>query len=434
VRKGSSCYGKLLYLKSEQLRCVDVKDLLNLGQERLQAPFQLTLVAGALSSKVMQRWWPSLAIAAANMLIDITLPQLDAAAKATIERYYIKAGDTIKPGQPFVMVRSDRFVWDLPATATGTVAELVAQPGTTIITGALLVRLTTADQQSAPQPPRTGRRLLATPLACKIAAVHGLDLATINGSGYGGRIMRRDVLGYVELSTKNQELRAEHQVHSTQKADPNTKLQNLKSDVPYALTAVDVDLSKVLAVLEVQKARLALHGISLLFTACIAHTAVSALTEHRLINSAWSDAGLIVWRRIHLGVMLAAHDELRTTLIQDAATLSLLGLARRLADLARRRCDHMPADNGMVSATFSIAPTGDSMWSHALLLPTQTAHLNIGPITWQPRVIEHVDGDSVAIRPATILTLTYDARVITQPQADAFMCAVKRRLEHLCCL
>src|SRR5688572_8449468 len=105
-------------------------------------------------------------------MTEILLPQLgDAAADATIERYYKQIGDSVEPGDPLVVVRTQRFEWDVPATAAGTIGEIVAQPGTTIPIGSALVRLNGAieeAEEAAVESPDDSRAARATPVARKI--------------------------------------------------------------------------------------------------------------------------------------------------------------------------------------------------------------------------------------------------------------------------
>ncbi|HEY0736610.1 MAG TPA: 2-oxo acid dehydrogenase subunit E2 [Herpetosiphonaceae bacterium] len=401
-------------------------------------------------------------------MTEIFLPQLgDLAAEATIERYYKQVGDSVEPGDPLVVVRTRRFEWDVPATAAGTIGDIVAQPGATIPVGAALVRLDGAAAEAeeiAVEASADSRATRATPVARKIATVHGLDLSALRGSGPRGIIRRVDVLAVVgEPAVKTEKAfdscfalnipteatitaprPAETQPDATAAPPANrpaapqqlplsaaqrsiaAQLIESKLAIPHALTAIEVELSAVLAYVEAQRGRLAKRGIDLSVTTCIAQAAVAALTKHRLLNSVWSDDGIIVRGQVQLGVAAGQQADSAFGLIPDAADLSLQGLARALS--RRQSLEH--AAELAHQATFTLCDEGGTRWRHAIIPAVQGAILTIGAIERRPYVLEQPANDTIVIRPLTILTLAYDARCISPPQADEFLTDLRSRLEH----
>ncbi len=413
------------------------------------------------------------------MSIEITLPQLgDDVSAVTIERYYKQVGDTVEPGDPLAVIRNDRFEWDVPATAAGTIEDILAQPGATVSVGAALVRLRGAADAPAPTlTPTNGRVARATPAARKIAAVHGLDLAVVRGSGHGGTITRVDVLMMVgegpgpvpatesafnscfPLNLPTQATITAPQpapvsapatatrrtpdsrqpTHQPQKATPQmlpfnaiqqamaAQLVQSKTGIPHALTAVEVELSQVMAYIAAHRTRFAKRGSALNPMICIAHAAIEMLAHHRLVNSVWSDEGIIVRSRIQLGVVTGESTSGTAALIPQAADLSLQGLARALSSRTQGESNTLEPLN---DATFTICDDGGARWRHAIISAYQGAALTIGAIERRPFVLEGPSGDTIVIRPLAILTLAYDARLLAQPQADAFLTDLKFRLEH----
>jgi 2-oxoisovalerate dehydrogenase E2 component (dihydrolipoyl transacylase) len=396
-------------------------------------------------------------------MTEIILPQLgDSSSDVTIERYYKQVGDHVEPGDPLVVVRTRRFEWDVPATTAGTIGEILAQPGTTVAGGAALVRLNGAIAASGLDVVASESRVAkATPLARKIAALHGLDLNAVSGSGPRGTITRVDVLaavgepaGTIEQApdsgfssdspaeTTRTPLPLQEQAATTvaapQPATPQqlpltepqrvvaAQLLHSKRAIPHALTAVELDLSQVLAYIEAHSARLSRRGIELNVIACIAHAVVAALAKHRLLNSVWSDDGIIVRGRVKLGVAAGQHADNGFALLADAADLSLQGLARALGD---RRSLADAAELAGV-ATFTVCDEGGTRWRHGIVAAAQSAILTLGKIERRPCVVEGPSSDTIVIRPLAILTLAYDARCVVQPQADAFLTDLKSRLEH----
>jgi pyruvate/2-oxoglutarate dehydrogenase complex dihydrolipoamide acyltransferase (E2) component len=372
------------------------------------------------------------------MSITFTPPPLTDASELTIERYYCAVGDALLAGQPLVMVRSGRFVWDIPTPMSGTLQTILAQPGATVAVGAPLVELQADDIQPEAKPAVVEQRVRATPLARNIAMAHALDLTAISGTGYRGSVTRADVLevireqesgiegqeqGSKEQSTLSQDLPilGNRMLHASISHAPGPTPQI--SSLPYALTAIEIDATDALATLQAHRARAARRGINLTLTACVATAVVAALDEHRLLNSAWSDDGVIVRGSVHLLVEQALHTNTHAALIPQAAELNLLGLARQMGEAPRSTNGYVP--------TFAIAERAAPWWSHTQIDGTYAAQLTIGAVQHQPRVITLGQDDHIAVQPTILLTLAYDARVIAQPQADAFLAGVKQRLEHL---
>jgi pyruvate/2-oxoglutarate dehydrogenase complex dihydrolipoamide acyltransferase (E2) component len=392
------------------------------------------------------------------MPTEILLPPLESAAEqATIERYFHTLGDAVTPGQPLAIVVTERFEWEIPATAAGLIDEIVAQPGASVAVGAPLVRLTVVEAVAPPAPAdvavnghRAERPPRATPLARKIATVHELDLATISGSGRGGLITRADVLSQAQaqslvvvepgvrlgfsldpiarrpdnlpapITTRSDRARpAQPQITPhTQSAPANAAWRT-----PHAIAAVELDLSAALAYVAAHGQRLARRGITLTPTSCVAAAVVATLAEHRLLNSVWSEDGVILRRAVHLAVVQHERAAGRMTqrIVAQAAELNVQGLARALSS--------DPADDEP-AATFTLAEAGATHWSEALVPDGQAALLSLGAIEQRPLVVERAGVDTIVIRPLALLALIYDARVIALPQADAFLSAVKRRVEH----
>lgn len=393
-------------------------------------------------------------------LIEITLPQLDGSTtQATIEHYFCQPGDAVTPGLPLAIALTERFEWEIPATAAGTIAEIVVQPGTQVAVGAVLVHVESAAVDAAVPPaaepaaatlPSNGNRAervtRVTPLARKIATIYGLDLTTISGSGRGGLITRADVLeaqtsmvvvepdvrpGFAPdpVAARPRTAPAAPGPVSLPARQPQTQLvphwqagpPPPHLEVPHAIAAIEIDLQAVLSYSATQTQRLARRGIALTPTSCVAAAVVAALREHRLLNSVWSEDGIIVRGAVDLAVI--RQDGSGSTdrrVVTRAAELNVQGLARALSAVA----------NEQTSATFTLAEAGTTRWSEALIPAGQSAILSLGAIEQRPVVVSRDGVDTIVVRPLALLALAYDARIILLPQADAFLTAVKRQVEH----
>ena len=333
------------------------------------------------------------------MSFTLILPPLnDPATEFVVEQYYVTVNDAVVAGQPFALVRSERWAWDVPATADGTVNALVAEPGSTVALGAPLIELredgpttrvphpegtrcqrpTTNDEsidggeqetqnrEQIDQNQRLKRpslvkepqsesilaqlRVRATPVAQRMIMAHGLDLAALSGTGRGNVVTRADVLAVIrEQGAGNKEQKTingqqtvvvtEQDEDAAQVApDSQSSIRNLQfaqpSNLPYALTAIEVDLATAVATVAQHQARWARRGVTLSATACVAAASVAALGEHPLLHSAWHDDGIILRGRVQLAVEHRTTGEHQRTYIPHAADLNAAGIARRLAHAA----------------------------------------------------------------------------------------------------
>ena len=211
-----------------------------------------------------------------------------------------------------------------------------------------------------------------------------------------------------------------------------THMLRSRATSPHALTAMDVDMGRVAEARARSRAAFARRGIDLTYTACIALAAVESLLLHPLLNSSWSDAGIILRRRVHLGIAVALPDGLITPVVREAQDLNLRGLARAVADMARRARAGALRPGESSGATFTITnPGAGALWfGTPIISQPQSAILGVGAVRQRPLVISEDDGDRIVVRPTALLTLAYDARVLDQSHADAFLCDVKRKLEH----
>jgi len=265
--------------------------------------------------------------------------------------------------------------------------------------------------------PAVGRRSI-TPVARRIADAMRLDLSALGGTGPGGRITKRDVLAFRAGAGAIAASAAE----AVSAASPPRIAHVAPQDAPpHALTAMLVDLGTASAACDRRRAEFARRGLDLTPTACIALVAVAALARHPLLNAAWSDMGIVVRRRVHLAVVLPAGAS--APVVRDAQDLNLRGMARAVSDIMQSAHVDVPRPGQAEQATFTIScqPAG-ALWSSVpALSPHQSASLGIGAVRLRPLVADANGAERVVVHPTAVLTLAYDARVLDQSAADAFL-------------
>jgi 2-oxoglutarate dehydrogenase E2 component (dihydrolipoamide succinyltransferase) len=313
-----------------------------------------------------------------------------------------------------------------------------------------------------------------SPVVAKLAREHALDLARIRGTGERGRITKRDVLAYLaahepaaapapwETPADGDLFRASELVFPGQPAaaqsldlsqfppagspivplDLSDELLPLSSmrraiadamvlskhSAPHVTTIMEADVSRVAQHRSAQQTAFEREGVHLTYSAYFGMAAIQALRAYPMVNSSWSDAGIQLHHRIHLGFAVALGEEgLIVPVIRDADELSLFGLARGLNDLAQRGREKKLKPDEVKGGTFTITNhgTAGSLFATPVINPPQCGILGVGAI--QKRVV--VIDDMIAIRPMVYLSFTFDHRILDGRAADAFLARVKGELE-----
>jgi 2-oxoglutarate dehydrogenase E2 component (dihydrolipoamide succinyltransferase) len=192
---------------------------------------------------------------------------------------------------------------------------------------------------------------------------------------------------------------------------------------------MEADMSLVAAHREANKATFARDGVNLTFTAYLISAAIAALKAHPMVNSSWSEAGVVLHRQIHIGMATSLGDEgLIVPVIKNADGLSLLGLARAINDLAERARAKKLQPDEVKGGTFTLTNhgTSGSLFATPIINQPQCAILGAGVI--QKRAV--VINDAIAIRPMMYISLTFDHRILDGASADQFLAKVVETLQN----
>jgi pyruvate/2-oxoglutarate dehydrogenase complex dihydrolipoamide acyltransferase (E2) component len=182
-----------------------------------------------------------------------------------------------------------------------------------------------------------------------------------------------------------------------------------------------VNLERVAIAIAQPEPGFARRRLDLSYRVCVALAVIAALPHHPLLNSYWADTMIVTRRRVHLAV--APCDGSPVRLICDAQDLNLRGLARGLGDVA--------AEQSSADRTFTIVDLGGQVWGDpSAFVGGGAAALGVGAVRVRPLAIDDGGVERLVVRHAALLTLAYDARVLGQCHADAFLRDIKRRLEQ----
>lgn len=290
----------------------------------------------------------------------------------------------------------------------------------------------------------------------KLAREHGVDLATITGSGIGGRIRKQDVLDAAESkkappepaqktpaapSSPEASSALAHLRGTTQKVNRVRQITAKKTRESLLSTAqltqtFEVDMTKIAALRGKAKAGFQeREKVNLTFLPFFAKAVVEALKAHPNVNASFDEeAKEITYHDAeHLGIAVDTEQGLLSPVIHNAGDLSLAGLARAIADIAARaRSGNLKPDE-LSGGTFTITNIGSqgALFDTPILVPPQAAMLGTGAIVRRPVVVKDDTGEEViAIRSMVFLPLTYDHRLIDGADAGRFLTTVKHRLEE----
>lgn len=211
---------------------------------------------------------------------------------------------------------------------------------------------------------------------------------------------------------------AEHMVRSVRTA-------------PHVTTVAEIDVSRIVAHRERRKDDFERQGVKLTYTAYFVQAAVVGLRAVAVVNGSFSDEGIVLNHRIHVGMAVALAEGLIVPVIRDADEKNLLGLARAVNDLSERARVRRLKPDETQGGTFTITNHGvsGSLFAMPIINQPQSAILGVGAIQKRAVVITQAGVDAIAIRPMCYLSLTFDHRLIDGATADQFLMTVKGFLE-----
>ena len=281
-----------------------------------------------------------------------------------------------------------------------------------------------------------------TPLVRKLAAETGVNLATVPGTGVGGRIRREDVVA--AASNKSSAPVAQVQVAESAlrgTVEPMSRLRKVLAERAVAsmvstaqlTTVVEVDVTAIAHLRAAKQAEFtAKTGVKLNFMPFFFLAAAEALRAHPKINSSVDGESIVYHPSENISFAVDTERGLLTPVIRDAASLSLANIASQIADLAARTRENKLKPDELSGGTFTLTNTGSrgALFDTPVVFLPQSAILGTGVVAKRPVVVTDEHGqDSIAIRSMVYLALSYDHRIIDGADASRFLVDVKNRLE-----
>lgn len=456
--------------------------------------------------------------------VDVIMPQMgESIAEGTVSRWLKKVGDEVKRDEPILEISTDKVDAEIPSPAGGVLAEIKVEEGKTVEVQTVVAVIETdkkeaegtrelgeaekkeSEQPAAParaQPPERetpretrerpaaeaepaaaavpsapaaageegdGRKETAeerlrrhsTPLVRKIAAEHGVDLSRIRGTGYAGRVTKKDIMAYLESGPREEAAPAvatpargavappvmEPVRHPEVEAWPGDRVERMsrirrltadhmvlsRRTSAHVTSFYEVDFTRIAKLRQAKKGEYEERGVKLTYLTFIVKTVADQLRKHPVLNASVSGENIIYRQPINVGIAVALDWGLIVPVLRNADELSLLGISKRTADLAERARTKRLSPDEVQQGTFTITNPGvfGSYVGAPIINQPQVAILGVGAIEKRPKVITLEDGqDVIAIRTMGMLSLAYDHRMVDGADADRFMSDVKRELEE----
>ena len=458
---------------------------------------------------------------------DVTLPELgESVTEGTVSRWLKQVGDSVATDEPLLEVSTDKVDTEIPSPTSGTLLEIRVQEDETVEVGAVLAIIgeagaaappspqpeptpeaeTRPEEQATPAPqpeprpqPEQEPKVAAptakedarpeqhgpataataaptlvagdsdttyvTPLVRKLAKEHDVDLASLNGTGVGGRIRKQDVLAAAETAKQEAEAAKQAATAPAPKAEPaaaaapapaaapstlrgtTEKMSRLRQtiakrmveslQVSAQLTAtVEVDFTAISQIrAKVKDDFKKREGATLSYLPFISKAAIEALKVYPKVNATidTEERTITYPDAEHLGIAVDTEKGLLVPVIRDAGDLSVGGLAKRIADLAARTRQNKVTPDELVGGTFTITNYGSAgtLMDTPIINQPQVAILGTGALVKRPVVITDPQlGQVIAIRDMMYLSLSYDHRLVDGAEAARFLSTLKARLEE----
>jgi 2-oxoglutarate dehydrogenase E2 component (dihydrolipoamide succinyltransferase) len=426
----------------------------------------------------------------------VSMPALgESVTEGTVTRWLKKVGDAVTADEPLLEVSTDKVDTEIPSPISGTLLSIDVPVDSTVAVGARLASIGVSGSPApaakptpvapvaaaAPTPSTTPAPVATavmpapvtapapvvaapmsasraddayvTPIVRKLAAEAGVNLATIKGTGVGGRIRKEDILAATPraAATPTATVMASTaaaprgplavsplrgttvSMSRLRKVIADRMVESLKISAQLT-TVVEVDVTKIDRLRNAAKASFeSREGVKLTFLPFFAVAVCEALKQHPVLNSSVEGDQITYHGAEHLGIAVDTDRGLLVPVVKDAGDLNMGGIARKITDVAARTRENKITPDELGGGTFTITNTGSrgALFDTPIINQPQVAILGLGAVVKRPMVVKGADGgETIAIRSMVYLALSYDHRVVDGADAARFLVTLKERLEE----
>ena len=441
---------------------------------------------------------------------EVRMPALgESVTEGTVTTWLKSVGDAVDADEPLLEVSTDKVDSEVPSPVAGFLAEIRVPEDETVEVGTVVAIISSSAPSAAPAaeaaapaapvapaapaapvapaapaapaapvdpfpnastlaqrasaapvvetPVAVTGSAYVTPIVRKLARELGIDLASVSGTGVGGRVRREDIEAAAAAARAAVAAPAASAAPAAPAApatavrEPSPlrgtteKMSRLRQTIARRMveslqtaaqltTVIEVDVTKVAAVRARSKdAFLAKHGTKLTFLPFFVKAATEALAYHPKINATINDKEVTYFDYEHVGIAVDTPRGLLVPVIKNAGDKDIAGIAASINDLAARTRDSKIGPDELSGSTFTITNTGSggALFDTPVLNMPETAIMGVGTIVKRPVVMKGADGaDVIAIRSMVYLSLSYDHRLVDGADASRFLMDVKKRLEE----
>jgi pyruvate dehydrogenase E2 component (dihydrolipoamide acetyltransferase) len=406
-------------------------------------------------------------------MAEIIMPKMgDAMTEGKVVRWYKKAGDVVKKGEPVLEIETDKVNLDLEAEQDGTLGEVAAQEGEMVPVGGRLATLlapgekapepqrratdkkdsikhTTGEyaeaietkgprkdktapppqqQQEAAPPPKSAGRQRSSPLARKMARELGVSLEGVQGSGPRGRIIAKDVKearGSGGEAPSPVVVEDQSIPHSAMRRTIAKRLAESIGPIPHFFLTADYDVTNLVSLRE---QIVAAREVKVSLNDFVIRAVALALRQHPNVNASWGDEAITQHGAIHVGVAVSTPEGLITPVVRDADRKSVLDIAAEVRALAEKAKNRKLMPNEYQGSTFTISNLG--AWGieefTAIINPPNVAILAIGAAEARPVVVER----QIVVRDRMKVTMSCDHRVVDGAAGAEFLRTLRPFIEQ----
>jgi 2-oxoglutarate dehydrogenase E2 component (dihydrolipoamide succinyltransferase) len=413
-------------------------------------------------------------IEADETLLEISTDKVDtevpSPASGVVTEILVSEGETVEVGTVLARIGAE-------GAAAATPPEPATQPA------ADAAEASASEGQAAPEEPKEPEEPAApapaaetsdngksfvSPVVARIASEHGIDPSQVPGTGNGGRVTKKDIQAYIDSGAQtptapappaapapapvNTPVAAPKQAPPSQEPqapglgesyEPMSAMrrgiaEHMRRSLDtsaHVTSAIEVDMSKVVQIREkLKKEYQSAYGVNPTYLAFIARAAAETLREYPWVNGELRGDKIVTRNYVNLGfaVELADGKGLIVPVVKNAETLNLLGMAKAIADVAKRARDKQLAPDDVTGGTFTITNPGGYGTFHGtpVISQPQAGILGTYAIVKRPWVITDENGaDAIAIHSMMNLTLTYDHRLVDGAYAGRFLRDLRERLQ-----
>ena len=394
-------------------------------------------------------------------ITDVVVPQLsESVSEATLMTWKKKPGDAITADEILIEIETDKVVMEVPAPASGVLAEIVKADGSMVTSGELLAKIDTEGKASAAASaaaaapaaaalaaPAATASAIASPSAAKILAEKGISADGVDGTGRGGRVTKGDAMAAGSAPSATPATKAAPLVNpvmpmgqsldgrpeqrvpmSRLRARVAERLLQSQQDNAILTTFNEVNMKAVIDLRNQYKDKFEKeHGVKLGFMSFFVKAAVAALKRYPVVNASVDGKDIIYHGYFDIGIAVGSPRGLVVPILRNADQMTIADIEKTIADFGKRASEGKLGIEEMTGGTFSISNGGvfGSMLSTPIINPPQSAILGVHATKDRPVV----ENGQIVIRPINYLALSYDHRIIDGREAVLALVAMKDALE-----